>query len=195
MIPKLGSIGQPLLLRHIYHNEYSRGGAEDAEQGQANTVGRGAFLLYDSLSAPPRDMKELDDITGAIVDASLKIHMELGPGLLESVYEVVLARALEKRGFRAERQKAIRFEYDGMLFEEGFRTDLLVEERVIVELKSVERLAPVHSKQLLTYLRLMNLPVGLLINFGAATLKEGLHRIVNHLQASASPRLRVNQQP
>ncbi|MCC7517794.1 MAG: GxxExxY protein [Verrucomicrobiae bacterium] len=138
-------------------------------------------------------MKELDDITGATVDAALKIHMELGPGLLESVYEAVLARTLERRGFHAERQKVIRFEYDGMVFEEGFRVDLLVEGRVVVELKSVEKLAPVHGKQLLTYLRLMNLPVGLLINFGAATLKEGLHRIVNHLDASASPLLRVNQ--
>jgi iron complex transport system substrate-binding protein len=138
-------------------------------------------------------VKELDEITGAVVDAAMKIHMELGPGLLESVYEAVLARALERRGFSVERQKAVRFEYDGMVFEEGFRTDLLVERRVIVELKSVEKLAPVHSKQLLTYLRLMNLPVGLLINFGAATLKEGLHRIVNNLQPSASPGLRVNR--
>jgi iron complex transport system substrate-binding protein len=138
-------------------------------------------------------MRELDDITGAIVDAAMKIHMDLGPGLLESVYEMVLAKALSKRGFQVERQKAIRFEYDGILFEEGFRADLLIEGRVIVELKSVEKLAPVHSKQLLTYLRLMQLPVGLLINFGAATLKEGLHRIVNHLSPSASPRLRVNQ--
>ncbi len=137
-------------------------------------------------------MKSLDDITGAVVDASLKIHMGLGPGLLESVYEVVPARALELRGFRVERQKVIRFEYEGMVFEEGFRTDLLVDGCVVVELKSVEKLAPVHSKQVLTYLRLMNLQVGLLINFGAATLKEGLHRIVNNLPTSASPRLRVN---
>lgn len=145
-------------------------------------------------SAPPRENPlPLDDITGAVVDAALKIHIELGPGLLESVYEVVLARALERRGFQVERQKVVRFEYDGMVFEEGFRTDLLVEGRVVVELKSVEKLAPVHSKQVLTYLRLMNLPVGLLINFGAATLKEGLHRIVNHLPTSESPRLRVNQ--
>jgi len=138
-------------------------------------------------------MKELDDITGAVVDAAIKIHKELGPGLLESVYEVVLARALERRGFQVQRQKSIRFEFDGMIFEEGFRVDLLVEGRVIVEIKSVEKLAPVHSKQLLTYLRLMNLPVGLLINFGEATLKEGLHRVVNNLSSSASPRLRVNQ--
>ncbi len=138
-------------------------------------------------------MKELDDITGAIVDAAIKIHRELGPGLLETVYEVVLARALERRGFLVERQKYIRFEYDGMVFEEGFRADLLVEEGVVVELKSVEKLSPVHSKQLLTYLRLMRLPVGLLLNFGHATLKEGLHRVVNHLNPSASRQLRVNQ--
>lgn len=140
-----------------------------------------------------KPMMELDDITGAIVDSAMKIHIDLGPGLLESVYEVVLAKALQKRGLQVERQKAIQFEYDGIVFEEGFRADLLIEGRVIVELKSVEKLAPVHSKQLLTYLRLMNLPVGLLINFGAATLKEGLHRVVNNLPSSASPRLRVNQ--
>ncbi len=138
-------------------------------------------------------MKSLDDITGAVVDASVKIHSGLGPGLLESVYETVLARDLEKRGLRAERQKIVRFEYDGITFEEGFRLDLLVENQVIVELKSTESLAPVHSKQLLTYLRLMNLPVGLLINFGAPVLKNGLRRIVNNLSPSASPRLRVNQ--
>ena len=126
------------------------------------------------------------------MDAALKIHIGLGPGLLESVYEVTLARTLERRGFRVERQKVIRFEYDGMVFEEGFRTDLLVEGCVVVELKSVEKLAAVHSKQVLTYLRLMHLQVGLLINFGAATLKEGRHRIVNNLPTSASPRLRVN---
>jgi GxxExxY protein len=136
---------------------------------------------------------ELDDITGAIVDASVRIHRELGPGLLEGVYEVVLARALERRGLQVVRQRVVRIEYDGMVFEEGFRADLVVEDRVVVELKSVERLAAVHSKQLLTYLRLMHLPVGLLINFGAVTLKEGLHRVVNGLASSAPPRLRVNQ--
>ena len=139
-------------------------------------------------------MKELDDITGEIVDAALKIHQGLGPGLLESVYESVLSKAIEKRGLKVERQKPISFMYDDMTFDDGFRVDLLVADRVVVELKSVERLAPVHSKQLLTYIRLMNLPVGLLINFGASTLKEGLHRIVNDLPSSASPRLRVNQE-
>jgi len=138
-------------------------------------------------------MHQLDDITGAIVDSAMGIHKELGPGLLESVYEVVLARALERRGFPVERQKPVRFEFDGMVFEDAFRVDLLVDERVLVELKSVEKPASVHGKQLLTYLRLTKLPVGLLINFGGATLKEGLHRIVNQLSSSASPRLRVNQ--
>lgn len=138
-------------------------------------------------------MHTLDDITGAIIDAASQIHRDLGPGLLESVYEVVLARALEKRGLHVERRTMVRFEYDGLVFNEGFRIDLLVEQQVIVELKSVERLAPVHGKQLLTYLRLMDKRVGLLINFGANTLKDGLHRIVNRLPPSASPRLRVNQ--
>ncbi|MCU0709707.1 MAG: GxxExxY protein [Pirellula sp.] len=136
---------------------------------------------------------EIDDITGAIVDAAYKIHVGLGPGVLESVYEAVLARSLERLGLKVERQKAVTFNYDGMDFDEGFRVDLLVESTVVVELKSVENLAPVHSKQVLTYLRLMDLRVGLLINFGAPTLKEGLKRIVNDLPTSASPRLRVNQ--
>jgi GxxExxY protein len=139
-------------------------------------------------------MKELDDVTGEIVDAALKIHKGLGPGLLESVYESVLAKSLEKRGLKVERQKPMSFVFDEIQFDEGFRVDLLVNDRVVVELKSVEKLAPVHSKQLLTYIRLMKLPVGLLINFGASNLKEGLHRIVNDLPASASPRLRVNQE-
>lgn len=148
---------------------------------------------YSAFSSPPR---EIDEITGEIVDAAYKLQTGLGPGLLESVYETVLARDLERRGLRVERQKLVAFEYDGMHFEDGLRLDLLVEGRVIVELKSVEKIAPVHSKQLLTYLRLMNLPVGLLINFGAATLKEGLSRVVNNYipSSSVSPRLRVNQE-
>jgi len=136
---------------------------------------------------------ETDDLTGVIVDTAFQMHQGLGPGLLESVYEVVLAAALQRRGLKVERQKPIAFTYDGMEFEEGFRVDLLVEECVVVELKSVEKSNPVHSKQVLTYLRLMKLPVGLLINFGAATFKEGVHRIVNGYIPSASPRLRVNQ--
>ena len=133
-------------------------------------------------------MRELDDITGEIVDAALRMHRDLGPGLLESVYETVLARALDKRGFQVERQRAIRFEYEGIVFEEGFRPDLVVDNRVIVELKSVERLASVHSKQLLTYLQLTNRTLGLLMNFGAATFREGLRRVVNDHRDFASSR-------
>ncbi len=138
--------------------------------------------------------KDIDEITGEIVDASVKVHRILGPGLLESVYEAALARELERRGLHVERQAAVSFDFDDMHFDEGFRADLLVEGIVIVELKSIEKLAPVHSKQLLTYLWLLKLPVGLLINFGGATLKEGLHWIVNSYEPppSASPRLRVN---
>ena len=99
-----------------------------------------------------------------------------------------LARALEKRGFHVQRQVMIRFEYDGMVFDEGFRADLFVEHQLTVELKSVERLAPVFAKKLLTYVRLTNKHVGLLINFGANTLTEGLRRVVNHLPPSAAPR-------
>lgn len=124
-------------------------------------------------------MREINEITGAIVKAAYEVHTRLGPGLLESVYEMVLARVLEQRGFRIERQRAVTFEFDGMRFEDGFRVDLLVDGRVLVELKSVEKLAPVHSKQVLTYITLLNLPVGLLINFGAARLNQGLHRISN----------------
>jgi iron complex transport system substrate-binding protein len=128
---------------------------------------------------------DVDGITGQIVDAAYKLHTGLGPGLLESVYELVLARELNKRGLHVETQKPVTFEFDGIQFEDALRIDLMVEGSVVVELKSVETLAPVHYKQLLTYLRLLNLPVGLLINFGAATLKEGLHRIVNNYKPSA----------
>ena len=140
-------------------------------------------------------MRELDEITDAIISAAIQIHRDLGPGLVESVYEGVLAHMLRKRGLHVEQQKLIRFEYDGMIFDEGFRADLIVEHQVIVELKSVEKLAPVFSKKLLTYLRLADKRVGLLLNFGANTLSEGLRRVVNNLTPSASPRLRVNQKP
>ena len=137
--------------------------------------------------------RTLDGITGEIVDSAYKLHVGLGPGLLESVYEAILARDLQRRGLRVERQRLISFDYDGLHFNDAFRVDLIVNSLVVVEIKSVERLPPVQSKQVLTYLRLLNLEVGLLINFGAPTLKDGLHRIVNGLMPSASPRLRVNQ--
>ena len=138
-------------------------------------------------------MRELDDVTGAIVDASVRIHRDLGPGLFESVYEAILARALEERGLRVERQLPMRLEYEGVVFEEAFRVDLLVDSRVIVEIKSIEKLAPVHTKQLLTYLRIADLRAGLLVNFGSLLLRDGLRRVVNNLTPAVSPRLRVNR--
>jgi GxxExxY protein len=136
---------------------------------------------------------ELDDVTGAVVDESIKIHREPGPGLLESVYVLVLAAALERRGLHVQRELPVSFTYDGMYFEQAFRADLVVEGCVVVETKSLEKLAHVHTKQLLTYLRLMNLQVGLLLNFGAATMREGVKRVVNDLVPAMSPRLRVNR--
>ncbi len=136
---------------------------------------------------------EIDDVTGIIIDTALGIHKGLGPGLLESVYEMVLANKLEHRGLTVYRQYPVDFEYEGISFKEGFRLDLLIENKVIIELKSVEKLAPVHGKQLLTYMRLLKLEVGLLINFGEAFIKNGIKRVVNNYTPSAPPRLRVNQ--
>jgi len=136
---------------------------------------------------------DIDEITNVIINTSLSIHRGMGPGLLESVYEAVLAKKLKQAGIEVRRQVPVDFEYDGLHFNEGFKIDLLVEEKVIVELKSVEKVLPVHSKQVLTYLRLMKLEVGLLINFGEALLKQGIKRIVNNYQPPATSRLRVNQ--
>ncbi len=126
-------------------------------------------------------MIEINSISGAIVDAAFHIHCTLGPGLLESVYEVVLAHELEKRGLKVKRQVPVPIQFDGTRFEEGFRADLIVEDCVIIELKSVEELSRVHSKQLLTYLRLLDYRLSLLINFGAPVMKDGIRRIVNRL--------------
>lgn len=120
-----------------------------------------------------------NDVTGQIVDAAFKIHTTLGPGLLESVYERVLEHELRRRGLRVERQVTIPVIYEGLTLDDGFRADLIVEGLVIVELKSVELVAPVHKKQILTYLRLSGLRVGLLLNFGAPLLKDGIFRIAN----------------
>lgn len=138
-------------------------------------------------------MKNIEEISAEVVDAAFHLHKDLGPGLLESVYEVVLAKMLEQRGLSVERQKPIPIHYAGLHFDEGFRSDLLVSNSLLIELKSLETLVPVHSKQVLTYLRLLGLPLGLLINFGSATFKEGVKRIVNNHTNFASSRLRVNQ--
>ena len=122
---------------------------------------------------------ELEQIAKDVVDTSIKIHMDLGPRLLESVYSFILQKKLEDRGYRVEREVGIPVEYDGIQFEMGFRADLVINECFIVELKSVEKTAPVHAKQLLTYLKLTGHRLGLLINFGEALLKDGIKRLAN----------------
>lgn len=134
-----------------------------------------------------------EEVSAVIVDCAYRLHVDAGPGLLEAVYEVVLARMLTESGLRVRRQIPVPIELMGMKFDEGFRADLIVHDLVLVELKSVENLAPVHEKQVLTYLRLLKMPLGLLVNFGAASFKEGIKRIVNRHQNFASSRLRVNQ--
>ncbi|MBG1271681.1 GxxExxY protein [Nostoc sp. WHI] len=122
-----------------------------------------------------------NEVSGAIVDAAYKVHTTLGPGLLESVYETVMDFELRRRKLRVRRQVLVSIVYEGVLLEEGFRADLIVEDKVIVELKSVESVHPVHKKQLLTYLRLTDKRVGLLINFNVSLIKDGISRVVNNL--------------
>ncbi|WP_353265186.1 GxxExxY protein [Gemmatimonas sp.] len=119
------------------------------------------------------------ELTRIVIGEAIRLHKALGPGLFESAYEEVLFRRLVQHDLRVERQVLVPFEYDGQTIRFGFRLDLLVERKLIIELKSVERPAPVHQRQLLTYLRLMNLPLGLLINFGLDTLAAGIDRVVN----------------
>ena len=122
---------------------------------------------------------EINKITGAIVDTAFRIHEDVGPGLFESVYELVLADMLMSKGFSVQRQVPVPIRIGGKVYDEGFRADLIVEAQVIVEIKSLEHLARVHKKQLLTYLKLSGLPVGLLINFGGELLKGNIERIAN----------------
>ena len=123
-----------------------------------------------------------NEIATQVVDAAYQVHTRLGPGLLESVYEVALAYELKGRGLQAERQVPIPIQYDSIKFDEGFKADVIVDDKVILELKSVEKIVPVHKKQLLTYLRLADKRLGLLINFGAELIKDGISRVVNGLQ-------------
>jgi GxxExxY protein len=122
-----------------------------------------------------------NEIAKHIVDAAFKIHTSLGPGLLESVYEAVMAQELARRGLHSERQQALPVVWENVHLEAGFRVDLMVENKVIVEIKSVEAIAPVHRKQLLTYLRLANKRLGILINFDVDLIKDGIARVVNGL--------------
>lgn len=136
--------------------------------------------------------RDVEDLSAIVVDCGFKLHVEAGPGLLDTVYEVVLARMLADQGLVVKRQVPVPIRLMGMTFEEGFRADIIVEDILLIELKSVENLLPVHSKQVLTYLRLLKLPLGLLINFGAPTFKDGCKRIVNGPQSFGTSRLRVN---
>lgn len=126
-----------------------------------------------------------NEITGQIIDAAIKVHKTLGPGLLESVYQKVLTYELEQRGMKVEQQRPIHVVYGALLLENAFFADQVVNEKVIVELKSVEDVSIVHRKKLQTYLRLLNLKVGLIINFNVAFLKDGITRIVNGLDEPA----------
>ncbi len=125
-------------------------------------------------------MVDVDAISADVVDASIYIHRKLGPGLLESVYETVLASILLRQGYRVDRQKPVDIKFDDMRFEAAFRVDLLVEQSLVVEIKSVEKLTGAHAKQVLTYLRLLDQPLGLLLNFSGETMKEGIRRLVNN---------------
>lgn len=123
---------------------------------------------------------EVEGLAAIAIDCGLYVHRKVGPGLLESAYEAVLAHELGRRGLIVERQRVVAIQIDDLHIEAGFRADIIVEDRLLIELKSVDRLAPVHTKQVLTYLRFLKLPVGLLMNFGGETFKEGLRRIVNN---------------
>jgi GxxExxY protein len=127
----------------------------------------------------PEPGAEEDRLASLVVNACIEIHRTLGPGLLESVYERILARKLEQLGCAVQRQVPLRVEYEGEVFDEGFRADLIVNDLLIVELKSIEAVLPVHKKQLLTYLRISNRRLGLLVNFGEELMKTGIHRILN----------------
>lgn len=124
-------------------------------------------------------MSAIEEIATVAIDCGFHIHKELGPGLLESVYEAMLAEALVQHGLTVTRQKAVPISFRGIVLPEAFRADLIVDNSLIIEVKSVERNAPVHAKQLLTYLRLMKQPLGLLMNFGCETFRDGIKRVVN----------------
>jgi GxxExxY protein len=140
----------------------------------------------------PRDLYWVamneNEVAQQIVDSALRVHTALGPGLLESVYQAALAYELEKRGLRVTRQQAIPVIYEAIRIDTGFHADLVVENKVIVEIKSVETVAPVHKKQLLSYLKLADKRLGLLINFNVVLIKNGITRIVNRLPEDPSQR-------
>lgn len=138
-------------------------------------------------------MPAVEQLAATAIDCGFHIHKELGPGLLESVYETVLAEALRQHGLTVVQQQPVPITYRKMKFSDAFRADLVVEDMLVIEVKSVERNAPVHAKQLLTYLRLMKQPLGLLMNFGCETFRDGVKRVVNGHNPFAPSRLCVKQ--
>ena len=128
-----------------------------------------------------------DELSHKVIGVALEIHRELGPGLLESVYEAILFAELQKNGLKTERQKTFPLKYKSTYLEEAFRVDLLVEDKLVIEIKSVESVNNAHKKQVLTYLRCLNLRLGLLLNFGEATLQQGIARVVNGLPERKEP--------
>lgn len=124
--------------------------------------------------------EDVELIATRVIETAMGVHVDIGPGLLESVYETLLATRLQKQDLRVDRQVPVKACLDDIDFPDAFRADILVEGKLLVELKAVEKLAPIHARQTLTYLRLLNQPLGLLINFGGITLKEGLKRILNN---------------
>ena len=125
-------------------------------------------------------MRDLKLITADIVDVCVKIHSKLGPGLFESVYEKILIHELEKQGYKIDYQKEIPVHWDGAKLDFGFRADIIVENRVIIEIKSIEKLNDIHFKQILTYLKIMNIKIGLLVNFNESLIKYGIRRVINN---------------
>lgn len=136
---------------------------------------------------------DIEAVCTVIVDTAFNIHRDIGSGLLESAYEVILMAKLRSRGLEVERQVSIDINYDGVEMQSAFRVDLLVEKRVIIEIKSAERTLPVHAKQVITYLRLTNLTHGFVINFGTPLFKDGIKRLLNDRTSSVSSCLRANQ--
>jgi GxxExxY protein len=136
---------------------------------------------------------EIEELARVAIDCGLVVHKRLGPGLLETAYEKILAHKMSVRGLSVKTQVLMPIEIDGVIIDQGFRADILVEDKLLIEVKSVERLAPVHSRQVLTYLRFMDLPLGLLMNFSGMTFREGLKRVVNNHQDSTGSKLEIHQ--
>jgi GxxExxY protein len=136
---------------------------------------------------------DVEQLSAIAVDCGLKVHRELGPGMVESAYEAVLAHLLTKQGLSVERQKVIPIIYDGLVVDQGFRADLIIENTLLIELKTVERLSLLHARQVKTYLKFTGITVGLLMNFSCEKFTDGLKRIVNNHRDTANSRLRINQ--